>query len=63
MAQRKDHFMPPSLSRSQAKTLEALENDEFGATVEADCEVVHLLEEVLVRLRYGALSQRSPREF
>ena len=55
MAQRNDHFMPPSLSRSQAKTLEALENDEFGATLDADGEVTHLLEEVLACLRNGVL--------
>lgn len=34
--QRREHFMPPSLLRSQFETLEPLEEDEFGAVVSVE---------------------------
>ncbi|WP_235503743.1 MULTISPECIES: gluconokinase [Micrococcales] len=42
---RSDHFMPPALLRSQLETLEHLEGDEPGATVDVSGTVDHILDE------------------
>jgi gluconokinase len=46
---RSDHFMPPSLLQSQYDTLEPLEGDEAGVTIDLDLPVPIIVEEYLTR--------------
>lgn len=50
MDARRDHFMPPSLLRSQYETLEQLESDEYGVTVDLDKSVEALVDEFVAWL-------------
>jgi len=47
---RKDHFMPPSLLRSQLETLEPLQPDEPGFTVDVELPPAAIVDEVLAQL-------------
>ena len=47
---RKDHFMPPSLLRSQLETLEPLQPDEPGFTVDVELPAGAIVDEVLDQL-------------
>lgn len=46
---RSDHFMPPSLLQSQYDTLEPLEGDEAGVTIDLDLPVPVIVGEYLTR--------------
>jgi gluconokinase len=50
MTGRKDHFMPTSLLASQLETLEPLEADEPGFTVDVELPAAAIVDEVLDRL-------------
>ncbi len=50
MTARKDHFMPPSLLQSQLETLEPLESDEPGFTVNVELPAAAIVDEVLDQL-------------
>jgi carbohydrate kinase (thermoresistant glucokinase family) len=50
MTARKDHFMPTSLLGSQLETLEPLEADEPGFTVDVELPAAAIVDEVLDRL-------------
>jgi len=50
MTARKDHFMPTSLLASQLRTLEPLEADEAGFTVDVELPAAAIVEAVLDRL-------------
>ncbi|HEY3408532.1 MAG TPA: gluconokinase [Propionicimonas sp.] len=50
MTARKDHFMPTSLLASQLETLEPLEADEPGFTVDVELPAAAIVDEVLDQL-------------
>jgi carbohydrate kinase (thermoresistant glucokinase family) len=50
MTARKDHFMPASLLQSQLETLEPLEADEPGFTVDVELPAAAIVDEVLEQL-------------
>jgi gluconate kinase len=50
MTARKDHFMPASLLQSQLETLEPLEADEPGFTVDVELPAGAIVDEVLDQL-------------
>ncbi|WP_317633529.1 gluconokinase [Streptomyces sp. HUAS TT20] len=50
IARRKGHFMPPKLLNSQFETLEPLQADEPGLTVDASRSTAEILESALRRL-------------
>ena len=50
MTARKDHFMPTSLLQSQLETLEPLEADEPGFTVDVELPAAAIVDEVLDQL-------------
>jgi carbohydrate kinase (thermoresistant glucokinase family) len=50
MTGRKDHFMPASLLQSQLETLEPLEADEPGFTVDVELPAAAIVDEVLEQL-------------
>jgi gluconokinase len=50
MGARKDHFMPASLLPSQLRTLEPLEADEPGFTVDVELPAAAIVDEVLDQL-------------
>lgn len=47
MADRADHFMPASLSDSQARALEPLASDEYGITLDAGQDISEIVQHVL----------------
>ena len=51
MKRRSGHFMPASLLASQLATLEPLEPDEPGWTIDATAPVEDIAETILERLR------------
>lgn len=55
-AARTGHFMPPSLLASQLATLQLLETDERGITVDADQPVDAIVAEIVAAL----LAERAP---
>lgn len=59
MSARGGHFMPTSLLPSQFATLEPLEADEDGFTLDVSADVDTLVAEVLARLVPGAAPQAS----
>ena len=50
LAQRRDHYMPPSLLASQLETLEALELDEPGIVVSSELTPDQMVEAIEARL-------------
>jgi carbohydrate kinase (thermoresistant glucokinase family) len=50
MTARRDHFMPTSLLQSQLETLEPLEADEPGFTVDVELPAAAIVDEVLDKL-------------
>ena len=48
-ASRAGHFMPTSLLQSQFETLEPLEPDEYGITVDVDQSIDAIIDEYVVR--------------
>lgn len=59
MAQRPGHFMPMSLLESQLHTLEPLEPDELGASVDAGQELDTIVETALELLRADGQPSRE----
>jgi gluconokinase len=53
LAGRSGHFMPPALLRSQFETLEPLDGDERGVTVDAGLDVHAVLDAFLARSAMG----------
>jgi gluconokinase len=51
LAQRKGHYMPPSLLDSQLATLERLGDDEPGAVIDGNAPLEHTVAEVLSDLK------------
>jgi gluconokinase len=58
---RAGHFMPATLLGSQLDTLEALEPDEPGTTLETDAPPDELAEELIERLRLEPARVKAPR--
>ncbi len=53
IAARTHHFMPPSLLSSQFATLEALDEDEVGITIDIDDDPQDILDQILRSLSLG----------
>ncbi len=60
MKARPDHFMPPSLLKSQLRTLEPLEPDEPGGRVSAESDLHTVLRRVLHAIAQDSAGSGSP---
>lgn len=58
---RRGHYMPPSLLRSQLRSLQPLEEDEPGGRVNAEGDVSSVLRGVLAMLAEDGNGKRGPR--
>lgn len=56
MSNRQGHFMPPSLLSSQLETLERLQPDEYGVTVDLDEPIEQILDRVTQTLGQSTAS-------
>jgi gluconate kinase len=62
MRTRPGHFMPPSLLESQLATLEPLEPDEAGVTVDASRDAAAVIAEVIAAITGAVPSHVSRRD-